>query len=84
MGVSSPVRVDVGFHKPEGGIETSSTTGTKEPVVGVGTDSSRCRATEPEVGVNPSVTTSSMEPKDGFEASGGISSEQTDSSQENT
>ena len=84
VGVSSPLRADVGFDEPEGGIETSSATETTEPVVGVGTDSSRSRATEPEVGVDPSVTTSSMEPKNELEASGGISSEQTDSSQENS
>ena len=57
--------------------------GTTEPVVGVGTDSSRSRATKPEVGVDPSVTTSSMESKNGLEASGGIFSERVDSSKEN-
>ena len=57
--VSSPLCVDVGFDEPEGGIETSSAMGTTEPVAGVGTGSSRSRAMEPEVGVDPSMTTSS-------------------------
>ena len=51
VGVSSPLRVDVGFDEPEGGIETSSATETTQAVVGVGTDSSRSRATELVVGV---------------------------------
>ena len=67
VGISSPLHVDVGFDEPEGGTETSSATETTEPVVGV----------------DPSLNPSSMEPKNGLEASGGMFSERVDSSKEN-